>query len=279
MRGGSGRDAHQMIVDVGPLGSFGHGHADLLSVQCSIFGHACLVDPGTYAYTAEPEWRSYFRGTSAHNTVRIDGKDQAEPAGPFGWHERPRTTVRAWQSTREFDVVDAEHTAFVGQGIPVVHRRRVVFVKPHCWIIVDDLLGEDTHSAEWSFQFAPVPVSLVAAPAARRERTCRVARRCGWCRFRRPPFGRPIHTGEVAPIRGWVSPDYGCRVPAPMLVYSATGPLPMRQLTVLVPERRQSTSPPSIDPILDLSRRPMGVRLTSARLTVHFDPQIVIARD
>jgi hypothetical protein len=53
MRAGRERDAHQMIVDFGPLGcpvSAGHGHADLLSIQCSIFGEPCLVDPGTYAY-------------------------------------------------------------------------------------------------------------------------------------------------------------------------------------------------------------------------------------
>ena len=277
MRSGSGRDAHQMIVDVGPLGSFGHGHADLLSIQCAIFGQACLVDAGTYAYTAEPEWRNYFRGTSAHNTVRIDGKDQAEPAGPFGWRERPRTTVRGWQSTSEFDAIDAEHTAFVGQGIPVVHRRRVVFVKPHCWIVVDDLLGEDTHSVEWSFQFAPVPVSLASGGAAQADLP---GGETLWVLPRSTTAVRAsVHTGETDPIRGWVSSDYGCRVPAPMLVYSATGTLPMRQLTVLVPERRQSASPPSIDLVLDRSRRPSGVHLSSARLTVHFDPQVVIAKD
>ena len=222
MRSGSGRDAHQMIVDVGPLGSFGHGHADLLSVQCSVFGHACLVDAGTYAYTAEPEWRSYFRGTAAHNTVRIDGTDQAEPAGPFGWRERPRTTVRAWQSTSELDLVDAEHTAFVGQGIPVVHRRRVVFAKPHYWVVVDDLLGDGSHSAEWSFQFAPVPVSLVTGgDAARADLPGGEAL---WVvPLSTTAIRASVHTGEVAPIRGWVSPDYGRRVPAPMLVYAATG--------------------------------------------------------
>ena len=64
MRSGWAPDAHQMIVDVGPLGcptSSGHGHADLLSVQCSIFGEPCLVDAGTYCYTAEPVWRDFFR--------------------------------------------------------------------------------------------------------------------------------------------------------------------------------------------------------------------------
>src|SRR5947207_3185560 len=43
MRSGWTRDAHQMIVDIGPLGcsvSSGHGHADLLSIQCTAFGES-----------------------------------------------------------------------------------------------------------------------------------------------------------------------------------------------------------------------------------------------
>ena len=93
MRSGWNADAHQLIADVGPLGcptSSGHGHADLLSVQCAVFGEPCLVDAGTYCYTPEPRWRDYFRGTAAHSTVRVDGLDQAEPAGPFRWRQRPR---------------------------------------------------------------------------------------------------------------------------------------------------------------------------------------------
>ena len=52
MRSGWEPDAHQAIVDIGPIGcpvSGGHGHADLLSMQCSIFGEPCLVDAGTYS--------------------------------------------------------------------------------------------------------------------------------------------------------------------------------------------------------------------------------------
>ena len=66
MRSGWDVNAHQMIVDVGPLGcpiSGGHGHADLLSVQCVAFGEPILVDAGTGSYTADGPWRNYFRST------------------------------------------------------------------------------------------------------------------------------------------------------------------------------------------------------------------------
>ena len=64
MRNGWETDSHQAIVDIGPIGcpvSGGHGHADLLSIQCSIFGEPCLVDAGTYSHTGESQWRDFFR--------------------------------------------------------------------------------------------------------------------------------------------------------------------------------------------------------------------------
>src|SRR5688572_31852241 len=141
MRSGWDSDAHQLIVDVGPLGctfSCGHGHADLLSIQCVAFGEAVLVDPGTYCYTPDTEWRNFFRGTAAHSTVTINGRDQVEPDGPFSWHGRPHANVREWRSNDDCDFVDASHTAYAG----IAHRRRVLFAKPDYWVVVDDITAD-----------------------------------------------------------------------------------------------------------------------------------------
>lgn len=273
---GDGEEAHHAIVDAGPIGRFGHGHADLLSMQCSVFGHECLVDPGTGVYTASPEWRDYFRGTSAHNTVRIDGRNQAEPAGPFGWRRRPAATVREWRSTTEYDLVDAQHDAYSQPGAPIVHRRRVVFVKPECWVVIDDLSGSGTHAAEWSFQFAPLRVVLVSNGIARADLPA--GSTCWMVPFASMPFCAALHTAEMTPIRGWVSPDYGRRIPAPMLVYRARGPLPMRLVTVVYPSRRLPAAPPAIDAHRDGAGRIRGVRLPGTRAAVSFDPHIRIER-
>ena len=276
MRAGHGTDAHQLIADVGPIGRFGHGHADLLSIQCSVFGDECLVDPGTCAYTAAPEWRDYFRGTTAHNTVRIDGRCQAEPAGPFNWQQRPGATLLDWQTTTDFDLVDAQHDAYSQPGSPIVHRRRVAFVKPECWIVIDDLTGAGTHAAEWSFQFAPLPVALVTGGIARADLPGRAA--CWILPLASMTVCAALHTAEMTPIRGWVSPDYGRRVPAPMLVYRARAPLPMRLVTVVYPNRRQPASVPAIHGIYDNHGRPRGVRVPAAQRIVHFDPRVRIER-
>ena len=115
MRDGWHDEANQMIVDVGPLGcpiSSGHGHADLLSLQCAVAGQPCVVDAGNYCYTSEAEWREFFRSTAVHNTVMIDGHSQCETTGPFRWRWRPQVLLREWRSNPDVDFLDAEHDAY-----------------------------------------------------------------------------------------------------------------------------------------------------------------------
>src|SRR5690348_8745128 len=208
MRGGWKLFAHQLLFDVGPLGcrmSGGHGHADLLSIQCNPFGQELLVDPGTYCYTSHANWRDHFRSSAAHNTVVVDRQSQAVPAGPFSWRkQRPSARLMQWRSTPAFDYADAAHDAYRRLRDPVTHRRRVMFVKPHYWVVVDDLEGADIHQVDLSFQFAPAEISRTAD---------------GWDRAMAPDgrglFIRPFsvtplqltkHEGEAEPIRGWISP-------------------------------------------------------------------------
>ncbi|HEY6360386.1 MAG TPA: alginate lyase family protein [Vicinamibacterales bacterium] len=269
-------DAHQIIVDVGPLGcpvSGGHGHADLLSIQCTIFGEPCLVDAGTYCCTGEPQWRDFFRSTAAHSTVVVDGQSQAEPAGPFGWRRQPRGRLREWHSTPEFDFLDAEHDGYLTLPDPVVHRRRVIFVKPGFWIVVDDLSGATRHQVDLTFQFAPIAVTLGAHPWARAETP---KGRVLWVSpFPSAPVQPALHYGGLAPIRGWISRDYGQRQPAPMLIYSFAVALPWRIVTLLLPDRQGAASPPRVRAIYDEAGRPAGVAFDRPRRTVRFDDEAV----
>jgi hypothetical protein len=268
-------DAHQLVVDVGPLGcpySCGHGHADLLSVQCSAFGEPVLVDAGTYCYTSEREWRNFFRGTAAHNTVLVDGRDQVETEGPFSWRGRAAVHVREWNSDTEYDFIDASHGAYS----PVTHRRRVLFVKPNYWVIVDDVLvvGTDSaagpfHQIDVGFQFAPMEVAVV------RDRWARADTPCGntfWVGSFAPAAVRAsIKKGELAPIGGWISRDYGQRMPAPQLVYSTRTALPWRCISLLIPMRGRQTSAPNVAPLLDDRNLPIGLELEDINESIFVD--------
>ena len=82
----TGPGTNTWIVDAGPVGYrsiVSHGHADALAFTLSIGGLEFLIDPGTYAYHTQGPWRQYFRGTAAHSTLRVDGKDQSQFGGNF----------------------------------------------------------------------------------------------------------------------------------------------------------------------------------------------------
>ena len=245
-----GPRSHQLIFDVGPLGcpaSAGHGHADLLSLQCSVFGEPVIVDPGTYCYQGEPGLRDRFRGTAFHSTVTIDGAEQATSEGPFRWKERPRARLRRWLSTPELDVADASHDAYRRLPDPVRHRRRILFVKPRYWVVVDDLEGAAEHRVTLHFQFAPMRVSMGGNRWA-------CAQTPGGRRLFLRPFSAEtlrveIREGQTAPMLGWISTDYGQRRPAPQLLCTATALLPLRIATLLVPAEYAFSAPPEVHPL------------------------------
>ena len=66
------------MFDCGPLGEGNHGHLDCLSFELAAHGRSLVVDPGRYTYSeaGETNWRVHFRGTAAHNTVCVDGRNQ-----------------------------------------------------------------------------------------------------------------------------------------------------------------------------------------------------------
>src|SRR6267142_132853 len=90
----------RLIADAGPLGYqtiAAHGHADALAFTLSVGGKEFLIDPGTYAYHTQGPWRRYFRGTAAHNTLRVDGMDQSQSGGNFIWLKKARAGCSLWR--------------------------------------------------------------------------------------------------------------------------------------------------------------------------------------
>ena len=271
MRSGWGRDDHQLIFDVGPLGcpvSSGHGHADLLSIQCSLWGTPYLVDPGTYSYRSDLAWRDVFRGTAAHSTVLVDGEGQAMPAGPFGWQERPPARLVRWSSTDTMDLADAFHEAYARLPSPVRHRRRVIWVKPRYWVLVDDLDGGAEHGIELRFQFAPLHVTLDPSLWARAQDS----RGHGLLvrAFGPVALKAEVRAGELAPIEGWVSRDYGQREAAPVLIYSAVTRLPLRVATLLWPIEDGGAAPPDVSPLVDADGALVGLAVGDGGQTIAF---------
>lgn len=147
------------MLDCGALGYLGiaaHGHADALALTLSVAGEACLVDPGTYSYWKDQKWRDYFRGTSSHNTVRVDGLDQSVAGGRFMWLRKARASIeRMPASPQEFDF-RGSHDGYARLPDPVLHLRSVRFDGASNTLTVrDTLAAKKTHKVEVFWHFAP----------------------------------------------------------------------------------------------------------------------------
>lgn len=87
-------DKWKMIVDAGQVGPSyipGHAHCDAMSFELFKEGKPVLVNCGTYAYQCEK--RNFFRSTSAHNTVMLNGGEQSEFWGDFRLAKRSKVNV------------------------------------------------------------------------------------------------------------------------------------------------------------------------------------------
>jgi hypothetical protein len=114
--------------DAAPLGFLSiaaHGHADALSFTLNVDGQLIFVDPGTYTYHTEPRWRSYFIGTLAHNTIRINQHDQAINGGPTLWTKHYKSSVIDLDLNDDNNRVRATHNGYVKDDAQ--HIREILF--------------------------------------------------------------------------------------------------------------------------------------------------------
>ncbi len=153
------RDEIKGLLDCGALGYLGiaaHGHADALAITLSIAGEECLVDPGTFSYWNELKWRDYFRGTSAHNTIRVDGLDQSVSGGRFMWTHKAQATVDKMPvSSSQFEF-SGHHDGYLRLADPVRHVRTVRYENEATRLVVHDVVsGKTEHEVEQFWHFGP----------------------------------------------------------------------------------------------------------------------------
>ncbi len=210
----------RLVADAGPLGYrsiAAHGHADALSFTLSAGGRELLVDPGTYAYHTQERWRQYFRGTAAHNTLRIDGLDQSVQGGNFLWLRKARAGCSLWLSSALKDSFEGWHDGYLRLEDPVKHRRLIELDKAARRVRIDDQLEmEEAHEVELYFHCAescrvdPVEGGFLIE----QDGTC--------LRLVLPANGEAkLYSGSLAPLAGWVSRAFDRREPAATIVWRA----------------------------------------------------------
>lgn len=220
---GSNLDSYlevRLFMDAGPLGMLpmaAHGHADALSLLLNVAGHEILIDPGTYAYHTKRKWRDYFRGTSAHNTVQIDGEDQSVPGGTFMWIKHTRSRCLSWEFSPTEDRLVAEHDGYSRLPDPVTHQREVAYDKVGHRIRVTDTIKSSTeHNVKLFWHISEhCTANLVERSVLIDSPGAAISIKCPNTDVKMKLF----YGDDETPL-GWVSRSFDTKIPTTTAVFS-----------------------------------------------------------
>ena len=254
-----------MVVDAGPQGTgrSGHGHADALSLRLTMDGRRWLVDSGSGVYISkDPADRNALRGTGAHNTMRVDGVDQAIADEPFSWTHIPSTQVENWIVGKSFTYFVGCHDGYARLADPVVHRRHVLKIAGGLWLVRDVALGRTEHELEIRWHFAPdleaQAVGLGRVEVSRSRSSSDTASGESGLSLIVPE--ETVWQAATEVSRTLVSPAYGAFQPAPLVRCHARVLLPAETATALVPRRG--------------AVQPAGERLTAPHIEQQIEPRL-----
>jgi hypothetical protein len=220
----------QLVIDAGPqgAGSAGHGHADALSILANSGGRPLLIDSGTFEYVGKDAVaRNRFRGTRAHNTLVVDGRDQGDPKGPFSWARLPKVRAERSINGETFDFFVGSHDGYTRLAEPVVHRRSVFSRKSRFWLVRDQALGRGKHQLDLFWHVSPELLPMEP------DKTV----------FRGAGTGlsilAPENGGSVQEIlqEDW-SPVYGQKQTHRVVHFARLADLPEEFVTLLIPDGR-----------------------------------------
>jgi len=211
----------QMTFHHGPLGMppfYNHGHADALSIALDMNEKLVLVDPGTYRYNGAPEWRRYFKGTRAHNTITIDGYDQAIQETGFIWSHAYQVKLLGFSEHYGKFLIKAEHDGYKRLEKPVWHRRSVLFFDDYYFLIKDSFEGKGTHDFEINYHFHP------DAGLIKKNSWWQISNGGAQIYMRLLENEDFLTTcGSTDPMHGWYSPRYGEKLKCNVMSYKKRG--------------------------------------------------------
>lgn len=212
----------RMLIDAGPLGYLSlaaHGHADALALMLNVGGHEVLIDPGTYAYHTQTDWRRYFRSTRAHNTVSVDGADQSEQAGNFMWIKHAHARCLDFLVTPLRQRFCGEHDGYARLEDPLIHRREVDYdAESRTFDIADVLTCQARHrvSRNWHFSEKLQPQVINGQVRVKAGRFLVVLTPVD------PPQSVRVHRGGSPEEGGWISRRFGRKTPSMTVMWEST---------------------------------------------------------
>lgn len=157
-----------LFCDANP-GWFPHTHAGKLSFDLYSHGKSLVVDAGNCSYD-HYDHGSWYKRTVAHNTIQVNGRDQVPFKNIWQWdinfsfqhivpvsnlkaffekYKFPKVEINRWISNDIFDFIEAKHEGYLNLINPLIHTRKVLYIKSKYWMLIDEL-----KSVKENFSFA-----------------------------------------------------------------------------------------------------------------------------
>jgi hypothetical protein len=209
----------RLIADFGGPGESpnpGHQHAGIFSFEVSLGGRRVVVDSGTPSYESDEE-RQRARGTSAHNTVRIDGTDQYELWKAFRVGRRAKVGEVRREGKDDYACIAACHDGYHRLGVE--HRRTIAVLGGSGWVVIDWFRGIGRHRIE-SFLHLHPEIEIVPVGGA----------------VTLPAIGHSLidlTAGHFEIRDDWYSPRLGQRIPSRTLLRSEEVTFAPHRTTIL----------------------------------------------
>lgn len=202
--------------------------SDMLHFNLWIDNVNLFTDAGSFMYNTENKVLNYFRGSSSHNGLIINGKDQMQKGSRFMWYNWTKSKKIKFLSNQSFNVFEGEHYGYS----PLTHRRALLNLNK-TWIVIDDVFGDFNNKEhkielswllginainaiktnEWGFEInnEPYKLNVLVPDNTAIER----------------------YFGSHDPFRGWKSLYYGEKIKAPQLSFTSHSAKNQRFITIV----------------------------------------------
>jgi hypothetical protein len=224
-----------LSFNVGPWRSK-HCHLDALAITYASDGVALLPDSGLYEYATgtDPDI-DYFNGTRAHNTVVVDGNDQANDPSVVG-NVHPGLLA----SGDDWAYESGSHGLYAG----VTHARSLVLLAQDLVVVIDTLASNGEHDYVQAWHLWP---DAEVAPGGALDIDASDTAGHAVALRQALPDGVTVRAikGQDSPfVQGYYSTEYGVHVPNYALEYAVHGT--GRQFVTAIASGARASSHPSV---------------------------------
>ncbi len=131
-----------LLMRSSPYGSYSHSHASQNAIAIGAFEEALAISSGYYQRYGSPHHAGWTWETKAHNSVLVDGEGQVKRS----LTSRGKIAALDDQDDYCYAVGDAAE-AYGGRLKRFL--RRVLFIRPNCFVICDELASAGESSYQW----------------------------------------------------------------------------------------------------------------------------------